>query len=361
MGVVKKRHRSIRLAVSSILATVACLVAACSTTTTPPPEPSGPLLAYRAASEIGLVDGTTVVATAPGSFAPSSDPLATEDGKFVFARSSDGGVTVLDVAARTSRAVAVPIDSTIGTGGGSTIVWWEQPNRLMQLDLADPTGQPALRQEIDLPRQAGASDAALLTARNGTVVVARTESEPSPFGGPDTLYAVHGDAEPTSLGTADANTPVASAVLSPDGSRLAYALYRRTSNSCGTAAIVVSDADGSQETYDVAAPNFITGSQVLGMWWPDGKPMSLSLATWKCETASYYSPLTWQLGDAGLVEADPRTVALEVAEVVPGQRALIVPKVGVAPEPSGTLVIEDSGRRFPLGPPAVDAIAVVGP
>ncbi len=45
--------------------------------TTTPSAPAGPLLAYRAADEIGVVDGTTKIATVAGPFAPSNDLITT--------------------------------------------------------------------------------------------------------------------------------------------------------------------------------------------------------------------------------------------------------------------------------------------
>jgi hypothetical protein len=330
-------------------------------TKTPEPKPpTGPLVAYRASTEIGVVDGTEVFATAPGSFAPSSEPLVTEDGEFAFARSADGSVVSLDVRTKSTRVIPLAQAPRLGTGGASTIVWWEQPNRLMQLDLADASAVPTLRQTVDLPPIYGSSppEPLLLTAREGTAIITRVESAPSPFGGPDTLYAVRGNAAPTSLGVVDANTPVADAALSPDGASLVYALYRRSSNSCGTAAVAVANADGSQQTFDVASPEAQTGSQVQRMWWQGSLPMALSLATWRCDPPSSYSPRVWELGDGRLVQMDPPTVALQATVVTPGQRALIIPQGGVAPEASGTLVVEDSGRRFQVKPD-VDAIDVI--
>lgn len=333
------------------------------TTTTAKALPTGPLVAYRTSTEIGLADGTRIVATAPGDFTPSAEPLVTEDGRFVFARSTDGKLVTLDAHTGAKRVVPLPQAARLGTAGASTIVWWEQPNRLVQLDLAADAVAPTLRQTVNLPPVTGASDPALLTARNGTAVISRVESTPSPWGGPDTLYAVRGGGAPTSLGAADANTPVAGAELSPDGASLGYALYRRSSNTCGTAAVVVSNADGSQQTYDVAAPGPATSSQVLHMWWPESHPMALSLATWQCEPASPYSPRVWELGTDRLVQVTPPTVALQAVDVVPGQRALIVPQGGPTPEQSGTLVLEDSGRRFPVKPDvnAIDVIAAQAP
>jgi hypothetical protein len=330
------------------------------TTTTKPAIPAGPLVAYRASTEIGLADGTKIVATAPGNFAPSNEPFVTEDGRFVFARSADGKLVTLDARSGETRVVPLPQASRLGTAGASVIVWWEQPNRLMQLDLAAEAVAPTLRQTVDLPPvyDAAATAPALLTARGGTAVISRVESAPSPTGGPDTLYAVRGGGAPASLGRADANTPVAIAELSPDGASLAYALYRRSSDTCGTAAVVVSNADGSQQSYDVAAPGPATGSEVLHLWWQESHPMALSLATWQCDPASSYSPRVWELGSDRLVQMTPPTVALQAVEVTPGQRALIIPQGGPTPEQSGTLVVEDSGRRFPVKPD-VNALEVI--
>ncbi|MGZ8802144.1 MAG: hypothetical protein ACXWZL_05875, partial [Mycobacterium sp.] len=150
------------------------------TTTTPPPQPAGPVLAYRAADEIGLVDGTNVIATAPGTFDASNDLITTEDGRFVFARTTDNQVATLEVASRKAATRSVPVGPELGTTGPSTIVWWEQPNRLMQLDLADPDSQPALLQTVDLPPVAGVrpGEPRLIVARGGTAVIARVEAPP---------------------------------------------------------------------------------------------------------------------------------------------------------------------------------------
>lgn len=331
-------------------------------TTTTPTKPTGPLLAYRAADEIGLVDGTSVIATAPGTFAPSNDLITTEDGRFVFARTTDSQVATLEVESRKAATRTVLVGPVLGTGGGSTVVWWEQPNRLMQLDLADPDSQPALQQTVDLPPLAGgaAGEPRLIVARGGTAVIARVEAPPSPPGGPDTLYAVRGPGIPTPLGQADANSPVSVARLSPDGASLAYALYRATNDECGTAAVVMSDAGGAQQTFDVAGPDAGTGSRVPKLWWPATGPPELSLATWRCGGPETYSPLVWQLSTVSIVQVNPPTAALQTADVTPGQRAMILPRGGAFSEPAGVLVLEESARRFSIKD-GVDAIAVIPP
>lgn len=331
-------------------------------TTTAPPAPTGPLLAYRAADEIGLIDGTSVFATEPGSFDASNDLIATEDDRFVFARTTDNQVATLEVASGEGSTRAVPVGPVLGTGGASTIVWWEQPNRLMRLDLADPDSQPELQQIVDLPPVAGVrpGEPRLVVARGGTAVIARVEGPPSPFGGPDTLYAVRGPGPPTPLGQADANTPVSVARLSPDGASLAYALYRSTDRACGTAAVVVSDAAGAQQTFDVAGPDADTGSRVPKLWWPATGLPKLSLAMWQCDQPEAYPPLVWQVTEDRIEQITPATSAIQTAEVVPGQRAMILPETGAYADPAGTLVFEESQRRFPIKD-GVDAIAVLQP
>lgn len=330
--------------------------------TTTPAQPTGPLLAYRAADEIGLVDGTSVIATAPGSFEASNDLITTEDGRFVFARTTDNQVATLDVASHEGSTRTVPVGPVLGTTGPSSIVWWEQPNRLMQLDLADPDSQPALLQTVDLPPVAGVrpGEPRLIVARGGTSVIARVEAPPSPFGGPDTLYAVRGPGAPAPLGLADANSPVSVARLSPDGASLAYALYRSTDSNCGTAAVVVSDAAGDQQTFDVAGPDTDTGSRVPKLWWPATGLPKLSLAMWRCDRPESYPPLVWQAAEDRIEQITPSTSALQTADVAPGQRALILPQSGAYADPSGTLVFEESERRFTIKD-GVDAIAVIQP
>lgn len=370
-------HRSLTLVTT--LALLVILVAACtgvdsvsgSTTvrasspfdpTNSPSKPTGPLLAYRAVDEIGLVDGTEVIATTPGTFDASNDLLTTEDGRFVFARTTDNKVATVEVNTRKTTTRPIAVGPVLGTGDGSTILWWEQPNRLMALDLADPDSQPVLHQTVNLPPLPGVGSAhpRLVVARGGTAVIARVEVTPSPFGGPDSLYAVHGPGAPTPLGQADANSPVSVARLSADGSQLAYALYRSTESTCGTAAVVLSDADGGQQVFDAAGPDSDSGSRVPKLWWPAEGPPKLSLATWRCDRPESFSPLVWQLTGNSIEQITPSTSALQTADVAPGQRALILPETGSYTEPTGSLVLEESARRISIKD-RVNAIAVIQP
>ena len=330
-----------------------------------PPKPTGPLLAYRAADEIGLVDGTSVIASTPGTFDASNDLITTEDGRFVFARTTDNKIATLEVASRKTTTRAVAVGPVLGTGGGSTVVWWEQPNRLMELDLADPDAAAVLHQTIDLPPVAGVSpgEPRLVVARGGTAVIARVEAPPSAFGGPDTLYVARGPGAPTLLGQAEANSPVSVARLSAGGAELEYALYQSVDSVCGNAAVVLADADGGQQTFDVASPDADSGSRVAKIWWPATGPPKLSLVTWRCDRPETYSPVVWQLttGAPGSIEQiDPPTSALQTADVAPGQRALILPEIGAFTEPTGTLVLEESSRRITIKE-GVDAVAVIQP
>lgn len=364
------------------LAVIAALVAACtavpsapesSTTTGPsspfdptttPQQPAGPLLAFRAADEIGVADGSRVVASVPGTFPTSNDLITTEDRRFVFARTDDSRLAVLDVAARRGTVRPVTVGPTLGTMGPSDVVWWEQPDRLMRLDLSKPDSAPEVARTVDFPPVGGVrpGEPRLVVARGGTTVLARVEAPPSPFGGPDTLYAVRGPGPPAPLGPADANSPVTVARLSPDGAVLAYALYRATDSGCGTAAVVQSDADGAQEMFDVAGSDPQAGSRVTRLWWPSEGLPKLSLSTWRCGAPAPSTgpdpPLVWQLSDSAIAQLTPPTSALQTAELAPGKRALLLPSPEDYAAPAGTLVFEDGARRFPVRDD-VDGIAVL--
>ncbi|MGE2729499.1 hypothetical protein ACQI4F_08475 [Mycolicibacterium vaccae] len=332
-----------------------------TTTEAPPP---GPLVAYRAADEIGLAEGTRIVASVAGAFPTANDLITTEDRRYVFARTEDNRLATLDVEARRGSVRPVTVGPTLGTAGGSSVVWWEQPNRLMRLNLADPDAVPEVARIVDLPPVAGVrpGEPRLVVARGGTAVLARVEAPPSPFGGPDTLYAVRGPGPPTPLGHAEANSPVTVARLSPDGAVLTYALYRATDSGCGTAAVVQSNADGTQEMFDVAGADPHAGSRVTRLWWPVDGPPKLSLLTWQCgepgQPAQTDPPLVWQLSDGHIAQVEPPTSALQTAELAPGQRALLLPHAEGYGDPAGTLVFEDGSRRFPVRQD-VDAIAAL--
>lgn len=373
----------LRMSVAALtLALVAILVAACTgpvagpdgtttgsepvspfdPTTTQAPDPTGPLVAFRAADEIGLVDATRIVATVDGSFPTSNDLITTEDGRYVFARTADNQLATLDVEARRGTVRPVTVGPTLGTAGDSAVVWWEQPNRLMRLDLSDPDAVPAVAQLVEFPPVAGIppGEPRLVVARGGTAVLARTEAPPSPYGGPDTLYAVRGPGPPASLGQAEANTSVTVARLSSDGAELAFAVYRATDDGCGTAAVVQSKADGTQETFDVAGADPAAGSRVTRLWWPKEGLPKLSLSTWRCGEPPSTPPLVWQVSDGHIAQLTPPTSALQTAEIAPGQRALLLPEVGQYGAPDGMLVFEDGDRRFPIRGD-VDGIAVLSP
>ena len=75
----------------------------------------------RAADEIGVVEGTNVIATAKGAFTPSNDLLSTEDGRFVFARTVDNQLATIDVRNQRGATRPIPVGPTLGTAGGSAI------------------------------------------------------------------------------------------------------------------------------------------------------------------------------------------------------------------------------------------------
>jgi hypothetical protein len=123
---------------------------------------------------------------------------------------------------------------------------------------------------------------------------------------------------------------------------------------------VTSDADGAQQTFDVAGPDPDAGSRVTKLWWPATGEPKLSLTTWRCDQPQTDPPVVWQVSGDQIAQTTPPTSALQTADVAPGQRAMILPRGDAPTDPAGTLVFEESSRRFSIKP-LVDAIAVIQP
>jgi hypothetical protein len=328
------------------LASTALLVA-CQAPQTEP-ETSGPMLAFRAANEIGLAQGGTVIATEPGDFAATGEPILTEDGRFVFARSG-GRVAVLDTESRYPRTIEVPVGPWVGTGGGSTVVWVEEPDRLMQLDLAVAKPVPTLRRTLDLPVTVAPSGPPLLVASRGdTAVVARAESQPPPSNGPHILYSVRAGEPPKPLGDTNANTPVERAVISPDGDSLAYAVFRESGGGCGSAALtIVSLEDAAPRTINVGSRDPLVGDRVLNLWWTGITP-ELSHVEWNCADPEIRKlPSVSEVRGLSLYPT-LQGVALQILDVGPGVTATLEPSAFEDRPTVGLLIVDDKGKKTPV-------------
>ncbi|MEV3901797.1 hypothetical protein AB0K11_05685 [Mycobacterium sp. NPDC050551] len=311
-------------------------------------EATGPILAFRAANEIGLAQGGTLVATEPGEFAATGEPILTEDGRFVFAR-SEGRLAVLDTESRYPRTIEVPVGPWLGTGGGSTVVWVEEPDRLMQLDLAVADPAPTLRRTLDLPKTPVPSGPPLLVASRGdTAVVARAEAQPLPSNGPHILYSVRADEPPKPLGNTNANTPVERAVISPDGESLAYAVFRESGADCGSASLTIVSLDGAApRTVTVGSRDPAMGDRVLYLWWTGITP-ELSFDEWKCaDPWIRKAPTVSEVRGLSLYPT-LQGAALQIIDVGPGITARLEPSAFEAREPVGLLILDDKGEKTPV-------------
>jgi len=217
---------------------------------------------------------------------------------------------------------------------------------------------------VELPRGPASpapAEPVLIAARSGTVVLARVESAPSPFGGPDTLYAIRRNGSITRLGEVDANTPIGQNSFSPGGDTFAYSRYRRSTNVCGQGGVtLVKLVDGSSRTVDLnrPAPGDGTGSQVSQMWWPADGPLTISYSSWNCSDLSTVVPQSvWQLSGDQWTQTT-RDRALQVLDVTPHERAIVVPEQSDQPQTSGALVVDADGQRTTIRP-QVGAIALI--
>lgn len=306
----------------------------------------GPLWAFRANAEIGLVQGAELLMTVPGEFAPTDEPIATEDGRFVFGRSPDGTLTVVDAESRHARTLAAEVGSRMGTGGGSTVVWVEQPDRLMQVDLAvaDPT--PTLRRTVDLPQNVAASGPPVLIASRGDVaVVARVESAPPPAVAPQMLYALRGAAPPVPLEETLANTPIENATMNPDGDSVAYGVYRRSGADCGKSSLTIIDLDqAAPRTIRVGQRDAGIAERVLKLWWAGITP-ELSTVSWNCADPQIGKvPSISEVRGLSLHPAMGES-ALQTLDLAAGVTATLLPREPMSREPVGNLIVDVRGEK----------------
>lgn len=79
-----------------------------------------------------------------------------------------------------------------------------------------------------------------------------------------------------------------------------------------------SDADGNQQTFDVAAADPAAGFRITKLWWPQQGPPKLSLTTWRCGQSQAAPPVVWQLTGDHIAQVAPPTSALQTTELTPG-------------------------------------------
>jgi hypothetical protein len=262
-----------------------------------PGIPAGAVVAYHDGDGVKVITGSPAAAQARFGAKDTGAPSFTADGKHAFASGgkTDGKdadqVLDFDVATHVVRSIACPCAKAVAASG-SALIWWEDPDRLMRLDLSEPDPKPKTLHAVQLPPPAPdkvqgelswqPGGTSVIGANADTVLIGRLPSKPLATGGPTYLFAVQKDGTARSLGQADSDGPVIRAFFSPDGKRFAYIGGHRTSpSSRSSSASIVDTATWQTQTPPIAdssAPGVVPG--VTSLWWDsDGALDAVYLST----------------------------------------------------------------------------------
>ncbi|MUM19341.1 hypothetical protein FZI91_08560 [Mycobacterium sp. CBMA271] len=327
-------------------------------------------------AELGVVRGGMTIAQIPGRFLRSG--FVTDDGERVVARQyggpDDGHLVVYDLRTGRSRTLsfAIPVYSTAYPGGGSTVVWWDRPNRLMRADLADEEPKPEMLRELSLPPlEPGVSDSDVYIAaeRDGQLLVTRHERAHAPNGGPQSLYLISRDGRVRGYGVEVGTAGIWNASFSPDGKRIAYNGVRYPPprepggvSSCFHDPVGVLDLEtGQTETTDVQGhPDDDTESYVRTLWWGLSGTLHASSAAVHC------GPGGQRIGekrfaewtkDGDIWDKVGEEPVLESVELADGAKAVVLQSGDPADDDVGTLYyVTADGRRTQIAERVVDVV-----
>ncbi|MUM22835.1 hypothetical protein FZI91_14125 [Mycobacterium sp. CBMA271] len=202
------------------------------TQTSTTPVPSGPpTFAYVTDKELVLERAGGAVARAPIQIrdwwsSPPSAPALTSDARFVYTQAGEN-LAAIDIQSGATRAVRCGC-ALVRPGFGSNVTWFDEPNRIMALDLADPDAQPAVQRQVDLPvLEAGewGTDTAVIGVRGPQILLKRpTQRIPQtshPILTGYSILAVEGDGPARQVASATL-FPGQMPTPSPDGNKLAF-------------------------------------------------------------------------------------------------------------------------------------------
>lgn len=296
----------IRVLSLAVLMLASWFIAGCSPSKTPLTPSSrtthvadpNAIFAYRTGTEIGLVRGNHVVARASGNF---MYPQFTADRRYLFAYSLTNSDELNVINTETNKVDTRRISSgRSAPGQGSSIVWWQNPNQLISLDLSNSASVPTTVREIDLPPapENRTPTARVLASRGEMTLLARLDSPGGVALGPDNLYLANGGTV-TPLGTTAGDESISSAIVSPDGKSIAYATSQRQ---CGHATVGVIDVNKGT-TVSLQLPSGVTvdtRTAVRWLWWGSDNKLRASFSSKQCkspyeQSEPFKDPSFWAL------------------------------------------------------------------
>lgn len=295
-----------------------------------------PTYAYTTTKELWVVRGTKVTATVAAAFDQYADirgPQFTDDRRFVVAVSKQHIIAV-DLNDNTHRSIGCDGCFSTVPLGGAAIGWLDSHDRLIRLDLANPSAKPAAA-PLRLPQRPPADVAGLvlpprlLASGHGLALIA-IPNQPSAYGGPEDLYLIDPNGSVTPLGTTESNIATLHGAISADGATIAYASGWHSGVCYETYDVSIVDArTRSARTIKnnlLGASSPADGAGVSDLWFDRDGALNAIYSNWRCTPDQQQTYVTqdsmwtvagdhWRKIDAGPI--------LAVRQLTPHTKAVI--------------------------------------
>lgn len=316
------------------------------------------IFVFTTASQVSVVQDGKITDTVQ---VPSSPrwPVFTSNRKFVAFTTQAGQIVVMGLsgASRTLDAHARRVFAT----GSDRITWWESPDKLVTVDLANPNPSPQT-QTVTAPIEPERNPQ-LVAAQNRVALFtqepAETSAQDPGIGGaadpqPQELILTNGDST-KSLGLTDAGALTTEAIANASGTQIAWPV--RPSGACPQATLAQLDTRNgvTSNTPPLGAPATMTTIQRL--WWDTDDQLRVSIAARSCAQPGERTMSIWRLQDGNWTEQNSGP-ALITRKLPSGVTASVTPSAGETS--SGTLTIEENGNRKEIATNVTGLAAPVG-
>ncbi|WP_134087579.1 hypothetical protein [Mycobacteroides salmoniphilum] len=308
---------------------------------------SADVVVYRSKTELGIVHGTTVDVHAPADFSLVVDePVLTSDGRYAFSRAGKSDLIVVGVRDGRTRTIPLPKPwARLVAGGSSEVLWSQAPERIMALDLSQDDPQPRIVRDMNVPDGSGNSTEnaslgglSLVAARNNVFLLTGGQQQ-------DQLFVSREDQPIRSLGSIDADLPINTAWISPDGKNAAYLAPVRN---CAHAAVTIVNLETENKTTTAPQPDLDdqTRSDIFRIDWQTDGTLDVAYGTSRCTSTgsglqSLEAPSIWSFTAGQWSPSNPGPI-LQILKLPDGRTADLIP---AGQSNSGTLYMVEQGHR----------------
>lgn len=314
---------------------------------TAPSQQTGPgVFAFTTPSQLAIVDGETIVATAPTPAEPTH-PVFTYTARFAAAATADGNIIITGRAPNSSRTIPAATQQVFADHG-DTISWWQQPDQLMSLDLSQPSAEP-VNAPIELPG-GNTDNTRLLALAHGVAIFAR----PGLPDGGEELIRMDRDRTFRALAPSpEIASPIQLTTPSSDGRHFSYVGTIRAA--CPKDGVNIVDTNTGAASSPAMPYTLFDKATTHRIWWDTDQLLHMSMATRPCTADARTQTMTsWKLEQGTWIRADPADAL--VSRHLGPDTAAVVTATQFNP-PRGTLTLQTPTDRTHIADDVTDLAA----